>query len=527
MIRDVLLIQEYNLITSVNSFFFWLLKIPFLGKIISRKIYKTILKIVEKSSWISLILPFITKVFSKLIFYGIIVAIITKGEFLIKDAEISKSILIYISLITLFGFMKEAFNFYDANQKSYYFIRQFKMSPKSYFIGSFSYSLIVFAITFSITMKIIFSIISINIAFINILAFSILSCSLRIFAALFMLKKNLKDKKLQIYENSIIFSYYILALVILIFNKSILPLLNVNLEVLYNPILLLFGIIIILLSFKSVLKQNNFDEIIYPRLTVDLLSLGNDMDVEFSVVKTEEENIKIGKEDFSNYSGIRYINEIFFKRHENIYKKKTRKPFILKALIYIGISIAVLFIPTNEIELDFLNKAYLVILFASAYYMFSGNFFIKYCFYNMDYPLMKSNFYRKPEHIMESMKIRLVKLLKNNMILFILMIIMIITVNLRFQLGTKHLFLSLSSGILGVLFFSLHYMFAYYIIQPFTKGLKIKNPLYNGLTYIIYMLSYSVITGDYIYLVLIFAVIYIILGFLGLKYLAPKRFKLR
>ena len=333
MIRDVLLIQEYNLITSVNSFFFWLLKIPFLGKIISRKIYKTILKIVEKSSWISLILPFITKVFSKLIFYGIIVAIITKGEFLIKDAEISKSILIYISLITLFGFMKEAFNFYDANQKSYYFIRQFKMSPKSYFIGSFSYSLIVFAITFSITMKIIFSIISINIAFINILAFSILSCSLRIFAALFMLKKNLKDKKLQIYENSIIFSYYILALVILIFNKSILPLLNVNLEVLYNPILLLFGIIIILLSFKSVLKQNNFDEIIYPRLTVDLLSLGNDMDVEFSVVKTEEENIKIGKEDFSNYSGIRYINEIFFKRHENIYKKNTRKPFILKALI--------------------------------------------------------------------------------------------------------------------------------------------------------------------------------------------------
>ncbi len=531
MIRDILIIQEFNLIKSLNSILFWIKKFPILGKKISVNLYRYILKVVESASWISLILPFITKIISKLIFYGILVAIITNGEIIIKDVEISKNILTYISLITLFGFMKDSFNFYDANQKSYYFIRQFKMSPKIYFIESFTYSLIVFAITFSISMKIIFSIIGINIEFINILSFSILSCSLRIFSALFMLKKNLKDKKLQIYENSIIFSYYILALVALIFNELILPLLNVNLEVLYNPIFLLFGIIIILLSFKSVLKQNNFDEVIYPRLTINILKTVDNEEVQFSGVKTKDEKILLGEEDFSKYSGIKYINEIFFKRHDRVYKKKTRIAFIIKCLIFIAISIGSFFIPLGEKDAEFFNKGYFVVLFVSCYYTFSGNYFIKYCFYNMDYPLMKSNFYRKPEYIMEAIKIRFVKLLKNQSIPFILMMIMIICINQNYQLGIQHLLVSLASGMLGVLFFSLHYLFAYYIIQPFTKDLEIKNPLYNGLTYIIYMFAYFMMSSSiiqYIFVALIaFSIIYIILGFLGLKYLAPKRFRLR
>lgn len=199
--------------------------------------------------------------------------------------------------------------------------------------------------------------------------------------------------------------------------------------------------------------------------------------------------------------------------------------------MYIAISIIAFIAPINEQEIEFFNRAYFVVLFASCYFAFSGNYFIKYCFYNMDYPLMKSNFYRKPEYIMEAMKIRFVKLLKNQRIPFILMIIMIICINQSYQFGIQHLLVSLASGILGVLFFSLHYLFAYYIIQPFTKDLAIKNPLYNGLTYIIYMFAYFMISNSFIQYVfiglIVFSIIYIILGFIGLKYLAPKRFKLR
>ena len=64
MIRNVLIIQEYDLIKSLNGIFFWLKKLPILGKFISEKIYKYILKIVESVSWISLIIPFFTKILS-------------------------------------------------------------------------------------------------------------------------------------------------------------------------------------------------------------------------------------------------------------------------------------------------------------------------------------------------------------------------------------------------------------------------------------------------------------------------------
>lgn len=531
MIRDILIIQEYNLIKSLNSILFWIKKFPILGKKISVNLYRYILKLVESTSWISLIFPFVTKIISKLIFYGIIVLIIAKGEILKLDTENSNIILRYISLITLFGFMKDAFEFYRADDHSYYFIRQFKMKPKKYFIGYFTFSLIVFAFTFAIAISIIFSIRKINISFINIISFVVFSCSLRIFIALFVLKQNLKDKKIEKYESSLLSIYYISFILILIFREYVFNIINVDFGILYNPILAVIGILIILFSFRQTWKQNNFDEIIYPRLTYSLLSSKDIAGVQFIAVETQDEDIIIEKYEFSNYSGIKYINEIFFKRHERVYKKKTRFSFIIKCLIYIVISIGVFFIPISAYDFKFFNEGFFVILFASAYFTFNGNYFIKYCFYNMDYPLMKSNFYRKPEYIMQSMKIRFVKLLKNQSLPFILMIIMIICINIRFEIGTTHLFLSLASGILGVLFFTLHYLFAYYIIQPFTKDLEIKNPLYNGLTYFIYLSTYFMFSSDYIHYIfialLIFSIVYIVLGFLGLKYLAPKRFKLR
>lgn len=531
MIRNVLIIQEYDLIKSLNGIFFWLKKLPILGKFISEKIYKYILKIVESVSWISLIIPFFTKIISKLIFYGIIVLIITKGNILTPDEQDINIIISYISILTLFGFMKNAFEFYRADGHSYYFIRQFKMNPKYYFIGQFLFSLIVFSFTYSIAISVIFSIMKIEISFINIVSFIIFSCSLRLFAALFALKLNLKDKKIEWSESVVLIIYFMLSGLMLYFNNIVFSFLTINLKILYNPAFLVLGFLIIFISFKGVLKQNNFDEVIYPRLTINILKTVDNAEIQFSGVETKDEKILLDEEDFSKYSGIKYINEIFFKRHDRVYKKKTRIAFLIKCLIFIAISIGVFFIPLGENDVEFFNKGYFVILFVSCYFTFSGNYFIKYCFYNMDYPLMKSNFYRKPEYIMEAMKIRFVKLLKNQSIPFILMMIMIICINQSYQLGIEHLLISLASGILGVLFFSLHYLFAYYIIQPFTKDLEIKNPLYNGLTYIIYMSAYLMMSSSiiqYIFVSLIvFSIIYIILGFLGLKYLAPKRFKLR
>lgn len=246
MIRNLLIIKEYDLIKALNGLFFWLKKLPVLGKIVSEKIYKYILKIVESISWISLIIPFITKIISKFIFYGIIVLIITGANILTPDAKALNIVISYISIMTLFGFMKTAFDFYRADSHSYYFIRQFKMNPKHYFIGQFSFNLIVFAFTYSIAMSAIFSILKIEISLINIVSFIIFSCSLRLFSALFTLKLNLKNKKLEISENAIFFTYFMISGLMLLFREIVFSVLTINFEILYNPVFLAVGILIIL-----------------------------------------------------------------------------------------------------------------------------------------------------------------------------------------------------------------------------------------------------------------------------------------
>lgn len=84
-----------------------------------------------------------------------------------------------------------------------------------------------------------------------------------------------------------------------------------------------------------------------------------------------------------------------------------------------------------------------------------------------------------------------------------------------------------------MVFFTVHYLYLYYWLQPFTANLESKSPLYNlirtlsiFIPYLLYMNAESigprVILGIYL-----FIVAYIILGYLLLKFIGPKRFVLR
>lgn len=57
-------------------------------------------------------------------------------------------------------------------------------------------------------------------------------------------------------------------------------------------------------------------------------------------------------------------------------------------------------------------------------------------------------------------------------------------------MGNNGVFLTSSICYCNLSFFSIHNLFLYYIFQPYTTDLSVKNPLYTILNTITYFLSY-------------------------------------
>lgn len=81
-------------------------------------------------------------------------------------------------------------------------------------------------------------------------------------------------------------------------------------------------------------------------------------------------------------------------------------------------------------------------------------------------------------------------------------------------------------------FFSVHTLFIYYIFQPYTVDLKMKNPIYgiiNSVVYIICFMSWQArLSGPAIAPIFISAaVVYSIVALVSVYRFAPKMFKVR
>ena len=82
------------------------------------------------------------------------------------------------------------------------------------------------------------------------------------------------------------------------------------------------------------------------------------------------------------------------------------------------------------------------------------------------------------------------------------------------------------------LFFSVHDLFLYYILQPYTTELKMKNPYFsiiNGVTYWICYLCLKIKTPPtyFVWMVLAITIAYIIIALYSVYRFSPKTFKVK
>lgn len=237
----------------------------------------------------------------------------------------------------------------------------------------------------------------------------------------------------------------------------------------------------------------------------------------------------------SNKSGFEFLNELFVKRHRKILWRSSRNIMIILGAVFLILLLLIFVIPDAKKEINRLINNNLRVIAFIMYIINRGQSYTQALFANCDHSLLNYPAYRKGSNILKLFRLRLIEISKVN-ILPALSLGVGLAMLLFLSGGTEnplyYLVVVLSVVTLSI-FFSVHYLTMYYLLQPYNGNTEMKSGLYSiimGLTYVVcYMLlqidgipamGFGVFTSG-------FCVVYSIIACILAYYLAPKTFKIR
>lgn len=520
---------------NANTFIHFLKKLPIVGKKIPDTLYKetnvkVALGVVGKI--IGLLIGFFRKAF----YLGVI--ILLPSYLITKDIHKSMPTFLHIFffLSLVLGPLIGTIILDSTNKKAFNMINLMRCDPREFYIGEILYINIEKFIHFIIPMIIIGLIIGLPPykAFVLMIEFTFL----RFIGEFINLTVYKKTKIIMVKNNYIISTVTLLAMAC----AYGLPIAGKTIDfqsVIFNIITIISILSLGTLSFLYLWNFKGYTLISKKILTKDKL---NDLeaiktDIKFADVKIDEK--KMNKEDlkrglFENKQGYEYLNALFFQRHRRIMTAPVRiRVFMILAAFIIISGIALFFPEQRESLFGIIKKSGPVMVFIM-YTMSTGERICRAMFYNCDVSLLRYGYYRQGKVILSNFTSRLKRTVLLNIIpafaLCIAMTGIIIISGYASELITMiPLFFSI---LCLACFFAIHHLFLYYVIQPYTKELTVKSPLFKIVNSIIYIISYiclQVKTSSLYFTLGVMAVtiIYMILA-LALTYkLAPKTFRLK
>jgi hypothetical protein len=245
--------------------------------------------------------------------------------------------------------------------------------------------------------------------------------------------------------------------------------------------------------------------------------------------KISSEEVHVG-----NKKGYDYFNELFIQRHRRILTHSARKTAYISLFVLAGV---LLLSGVNHEASRGINRVMLNFLpyFIFVMYLINkGAVVTQAMFLNCDHSMLTYRFYRQPGTILQLFKVRLKTLIKINMIPAAVIacglpLLLFATGGTQNPLNYLLLFVSILAM---AVFFSVHHLVIYYLLQPYNVNMEAKSSTYsivNGLTYFLcYMcIKFQAPTPIFASLTIVFSALYIgIALFLVYRY-APARFRLK
>ena len=313
-----------------------------------------------------------------------------------------------------------------------------------------------------------------------------------------------------------------------------LPLLGININ---QTIFIITFVISIILGIFSFIKINRFKE--YRKMYKQILTNKNVYAVQnqtsTDIIKdTVAKQIELDSNLTSNKKGFAYFHDIFVKRHKKILTEAVKKQAVVIFVIAIIVSIIAYMNKEFSERINGILLTYLPYFVFIMYMLNRGATMTQAMFMNCDHSMLTYRIYRTPKVILGRFKERLKTLIVVNL-LPTLIIAIALPVLLFITGGTDNIlnyFILFISIIAMSIFFSVHYLVMYYLLQPYNVNTEMKSSTYKvvqTITYFVcwYMIQIQLPTVSFGIAAIGFCILYCLISLvLAYKY-APKTFKLR
>ena len=252
------------------------------------------------------------------------------------------------------------------------------------------------------------------------------------------------------------------------------------------------------------------------------------------IKQASEKKISADTSITSNRKGFEYLNELFIKRHRKILWNPTKKISYVCTFLVIGILMVAFLSPDLKPKINEIVMTWLPYFLFIMYILNRGTSFTQSLFMNCDHSLLTYSFYKQPKFILRLFQIRLREIMKINAVPAL-----VIGIGLALILyatgGTDNPlnYVVLIVSILCMsLFFSIHYLTIYYLLQPYNAGTDLKSGTYKiilCLTYFVcfYIMRLRMPIMIFGVMTIVFCVLYSIVASILVYRLAPKTFKIR
>lgn len=244
--------------------------------------------------------------------------------------------------------------------------------------------------------------------------------------------------------------------------------------------------------------------------------------------------ITIDPSQTSDKVGYKYFNELFMKRHSKLLTRSAKRITISSIIVFVAFMIACFMYPNIRKDINIFLHSILPYFLFVMYFINRGNVITQAMFMNCDHSMLCYSFYRQPKAILllfiERLKdIIIINLMPALVIALGLPCLLYVTGGTDQPLNYILLFISI---IAMSIFFSVHNIILYYLIQPYNVNLELKSTAYslaNLATYIICYVTFGMKIPTLIFgtAISIFCIVYAIVASVLAYKLAPKTFRIK
>ncbi len=245
-------------------------------------------------------------------------------------------------------------------------------------------------------------------------------------------------------------------------------------------------------------------------------------------------NISGDRSITSSRKGFEYLNELFVRRHKKILWRPAKRLALAELVLTAGCLLAFRLMPEFQAGVNELLVTSLPYFVFIMYFLNRGTGFTTALFINCDHSLLTYSFYKQPKFILKLFQIRLREIVKVNLLPGAGMgagLALLLFASGGTDSPLDYGILFVSPAVMSI-FFSVHYLTLYYLLQPYNAGTELKSGTYKVITWVTYLVSFAMIRVKlpilfFGLLLIAFCVLYCIAASVLVYRLAPKTFRIR